>query len=215
VFSLSHCFVFLPTDQTGHHPASLILPMCTTIHSIVFFSQHSTMTSWSGDEHNFDHELWHQQSPDFKANFPMKGKSDFRSMREVRSYTPKQTVSWSRCSRCILRDASLRGMEQLRSSLRPYQEYIDYLEDVVIYNLKRELSEELASPDSSSSAGDNQCCKCSTCTCGCHKKITPPPPRNIGPLHLHLHLHLTWVLLHAVATLRRLYALRAILVQLD
>jgi hypothetical protein len=187
--------------------------MCTTIHSIVFFSQHSTMTSWSGDEHNFDHELWHQQSPDFKANFPMKGKSDFRSMREVRSYTPKQTVSWSRCSRCILRDASLRGMEQLRSSLRPYQEYIDYLEDVVIYNLKRELSEELASPDSSSSAGDNQCCKCSTCTCGCHKKITPP--RNIGPLHLHLHLHLTWVLLHAVATLRRLYALRAVLVQLD
>jgi hypothetical protein len=42
-----------------------------------------------------------------------------------------------------------------------------------------------------------------------------PPPRNIGPLHLHLHLHLTWVLLHAVATLRRLYALRAVLVQLD
>jgi hypothetical protein len=27
----------------------------------------------------------------------------------------------------------------------PYQEYIDYLEDVVIYNLKRELSKALAS----------------------------------------------------------------------
>jgi hypothetical protein len=37
----------------------------------------------------------------------------------------------------------------------PYQQYIDYLEDVVIYNLKRELSEALASPDPSSSAGDD------------------------------------------------------------
>jgi hypothetical protein len=37
----------------------------------------------------------------------------------------------------------------------PYQQYIDYLEDVVIYNLKRELSEALAYPDPSSSAGDD------------------------------------------------------------
>jgi hypothetical protein len=29
----------------------------------------------------------------------------------------------------------------------PYLEYIDYLEDVVIHNLKRELSEALTSPD--------------------------------------------------------------------
>jgi hypothetical protein len=62
----------------------------------------------------------------------------------------------------------------------PYQQYIDYLEDVVIYSLKRELSEPLASPDPSSSAED-QCCKCSTCTCECHKKYwsplpSPPPP---------------------------------------
>jgi hypothetical protein len=43
-------------------------------------------------------ELWHQQSEDFEANFPLKGKSDFRSMRDVRSYAPKQAVLWSRCS---------------------------------------------------------------------------------------------------------------------
>jgi hypothetical protein len=66
------------------------------------------------------------------------------------------------------------------------QQYIDYLEDAVIYNLKRELSEALASPDPSSSAGDDRCCKCLTCTCECHKRTTPL--RKIGPLHLH-HLH--------------------------
>jgi hypothetical protein len=64
-----------------------------------------------------------------------------------------------------------------------YQQYIDYLEDVVIYNLKRELSEALASPDPSSSAGEDRCCKCSTCTCECHKKDwsplpSPPPPHR-------------------------------------
>jgi hypothetical protein len=32
-------------------------------------------------------------------------------------------------------------------AIHPYPEYVDYLEDVVIYNLKRELSEALASPD--------------------------------------------------------------------
>jgi hypothetical protein len=67
-------------------------------------------------------------------------------------------------------------------AIDPYQQYIDYLENVVIYNLKRELSEALASPDPSSSAGEDRCCKCSTCTCDeCHKKDwsplpSPPPP---------------------------------------
>jgi hypothetical protein len=68
-------------------------------------------------------------------------------------------------------------------TIDPYQQYIDYLEDVVIYNLKQELSEALASPDPSSSVGEDRCCKCSTCTCECHKKI--------GPLYLH-HLHPHW-----------------------
>jgi hypothetical protein len=56
------------------------------------------MTSRSGDENDFGPELWQQQSPDFVANFPLKGKSDFTSMREVRSYAPKQSVLWPRCS---------------------------------------------------------------------------------------------------------------------
>jgi hypothetical protein len=34
------------------------------------------MYSWSGDEHGFSPELWHQQSEDFEANFALKGKSD-------------------------------------------------------------------------------------------------------------------------------------------
>ena len=66
-------------------------------------------------------------------------------------------------------------------AIDPYQQYIDYLEDVVIYNLKRELSEALASPDPSSSAGDDRCCKCSTCTCECHKKNSSPPPSPPPP----------------------------------
>jgi hypothetical protein len=62
-----------------------------------------------------------------------------------------------------------------------YQQYINYLEDVVIYKLKRELSEALASPDPLSSVGEDRCRKCSTCTCECHKKdwsplSSPPPP---------------------------------------
>jgi hypothetical protein len=56
------------------------------------------MASWSGDEHGFGPELWHRQSEDFVANFPLKGKTDFRSVREVRSYAPKQTVLWPGCS---------------------------------------------------------------------------------------------------------------------
>jgi hypothetical protein len=50
------------------------------------------MASWSGNEHDFGPELWHQQSEDFLANFLLKGKTDFISMCAVRSYAPKQTV---------------------------------------------------------------------------------------------------------------------------
>jgi hypothetical protein len=67
-------------------------------HSLIAFSDHSTMTSWNGDENSFGPELWWQQSPDFVANFPLKEKCDFTSMREVRSYAPKQSVLWPRCS---------------------------------------------------------------------------------------------------------------------
>jgi hypothetical protein len=101
VFSPSHYFVSLPTDRRAHHPASLLLlPISSTIHSTAFISQHSTMSSWSRDEHSFGLELWHRQSEDFEANFPLKGKSDLRSMCDVRSYALKQTVLWPRCSHC-------------------------------------------------------------------------------------------------------------------
>jgi hypothetical protein len=98
VFSLSHYFVSLPMDRRAHHPANLLLPICTTINFIAFFSQHSTMASWSGDEQDFCPEFWHHQSQDFEANFPLKGKSNFRSMCDVRSNTLKQTMLWPRCS---------------------------------------------------------------------------------------------------------------------
>jgi hypothetical protein len=32
-------------------------------------------------------------------------------------------------------------------AIHPYQEYINYLEDVVIFNLRQELTSALASPD--------------------------------------------------------------------
>jgi hypothetical protein len=96
-------------------------------------------------------------------------------------------------------------------AIDPYQQYIDYLEDVIIYNLKWELSEALASPDPPSSAGEDQCRKCSTCTCECHKK-NRPPPKDWSPAPSPPSTP-TWVLLHVVATLRWLYALRAVLEQ--
>jgi hypothetical protein len=149
------------------------------------------MTSWSGVEHGFGHELWHQQYPDSIANFPLKGKSDFSSMREVRSYAPKQTMLWPRCPHsefCVMQVyegwnnsglrfwhypyAWVRNVHEIGSSpffglltisclllystqtencsfsqcvdppaIHPYQEYIDYLEDVIIYNLQQELLE--------------------------------------------------------------------------
>jgi hypothetical protein len=165
-------------------------------------------------------------------------------MRDVRSYAPKQTVLWPRCSHdefCVMqvyqgRNNSGRhfwqcpGTEQLQLSLLampicmgkqcpqfflssffglvtfscvlqystqvkncgfsqwvdpptidPYLQYIDYLEDVVIYNLKHQLSEALPSPDPSSSAGEDRCCKCSTCTCECHKKDWSPLPSPLPP----------------------------------
>jgi hypothetical protein len=68
-------------------------------------------------------------------------------------------------------------------AIEPYQRYIDYLEDLVIYNMKQELKDALASPNPPSSTSDSSCCTCSTYTCECHKKNidwspppSPPPP---------------------------------------
>ena len=81
----------------------------------------------------------------------------------------------------------------------PYQKYIDYLEDVVIYNLKQELAQALARPDPPSSKDDgpvvgpmvvktNTGCDDEYCTCPCHEKKDdtpppsppPPPPTEFG-----------------------------------
>jgi hypothetical protein len=65
-------------------------------------------------------------------------------------------------------------------SIDPYQDYINYLHDIVIYKLQQRLDEALASPNR---PADNQCYPCATCTCECHAKMrvwsplpSPPPP---------------------------------------
>jgi hypothetical protein len=94
----SESLLHFPSHGSKGPPPSQPPSIYTTIHCIVIFSQHSTMTSWSGDGHGSSPELWHQQSENFEANFPLKGNSDSRSMCDVRSYAPKQTVLWPRCS---------------------------------------------------------------------------------------------------------------------
>jgi hypothetical protein len=42
--------------------------------------------------------LWSQQDPEVNTNFPVLDKRDFKSMHDVRKYTPNQTVSWQRCA---------------------------------------------------------------------------------------------------------------------
>jgi hypothetical protein len=78
-------------------------------------------------------------------------------------------------------------------AIHPYQEYINYLKNVVIFNLRQELVSALASPDPISTNGDdgpvtgpmlvktNTGCEDEYC-CPCHEKkdntppATPPPP---------------------------------------
>jgi hypothetical protein len=74
-----------------------------------------------------------------------------------------------------------------------YQEYINYLEDAVISNLRQELASVLASPDPTSTNSDdgpvtrpmvvktNTGCEDGYCYYLCHEKdntppATPPPP---------------------------------------
>jgi hypothetical protein len=79
-------------------------------------------------------------------------------------------------------------------TIHPYQEYINYLEDVIIFNLRKELALALASPDPTSTNGDegpvtgpmvvktNTSCEDEYWCCPCHEKkdntpaATPPPP---------------------------------------
>jgi hypothetical protein len=50
------------------------------------------------NEHDFGSQLWSQQDPKFSDNLPVQAKSDFKSMREVRSYAPNKPVQWPRCA---------------------------------------------------------------------------------------------------------------------
>jgi hypothetical protein len=75
----------------------------------------------------------------------------------------------------------------------PYQEYINYLEDVVIFNLRQELVSGLASPDLTSTNGDdgpvtgpmvvktNIGCEDEYCCCPCHEKKDNTPPSDPTP----------------------------------
>jgi hypothetical protein len=84
-------------------------------------------------------------------------------------------------------------------AIHTYQEYINYLEDVVIFNLRQELASALASLDLTSTNDDdglvtgpmvvktNTVCEDEYC-CSCHEKkdntppITPrPPPSDPTP----------------------------------
>jgi hypothetical protein len=83
-------------------------------------------------------------------------------------------------------------------AIHPYQKYIKYLEDVVIFNLRQELASALASPDPTSTNGDdgpvtgpmvvktNTGCEDEYCCCPCHEKkdntpLATPPSDPISP----------------------------------
>jgi hypothetical protein len=73
-------------------------------------------------------------------------------------------------------------------SYSPYQEYFNYLEDVVIFNRSQELASKLVSPDPTSTKDDdgpltgpmvvkpNTGCEDEYCCCPCHKKKDNTPP---------------------------------------
>jgi hypothetical protein len=62
------------------------------------------MASGSGGEYRCGPEFWEEQDPEFNEEFPILHKRDFRSMREVRSYTPNKPVwpTYSHGERCVM-----------------------------------------------------------------------------------------------------------------
>jgi hypothetical protein len=87
-------------------------------------------------------------------------------------------------------------------SIHPYQEYINYLEDVVIFNLRQELTSELASPDPTSTNDDgpvtglmvvktNAGCEDEYCCCPCHERRIKLH-QQLHPRHHLIQLHHRW-----------------------
>jgi hypothetical protein len=63
------------------------------------------MASRSGGEYGCSPYFWEEQDPEFKEEFLVMHKRDFRSMREVRSYAPNKLVLWptySHGGRCVM-----------------------------------------------------------------------------------------------------------------
>jgi hypothetical protein len=73
----------------AHHPVCAYIYVSTLLRSH-FTTQQATMSSWTGDDDDdsLDPALWSQQDPEFNNNFPVLGKRDFKSMCDVRQYTP-------------------------------------------------------------------------------------------------------------------------------
>jgi hypothetical protein len=78
-------------------------------------------------------------------------------------------------------------------AIDPYQQYITYLEDIVIFNLRQELVSALVSLDPTSTNDDdrpvtgpmvvktNIGCEDEFCCCPCHEKKDNTPPRTPPP----------------------------------
>jgi hypothetical protein len=78
-------------------------------------------------------------------------------------------------------------------AIHPYQEYINYLEDVVIFNLRQKLASALVSPNPTSTNGEdrpvtgpmvlktNTGCEDEYCCCPCHEKDNTPPATPPSP----------------------------------
>jgi hypothetical protein len=121
VFPLSHCKFPLPRIKgptTLQYPTARVCflrvtslipfpldegptthPSCTYITLLYDASpQKIAMASGSGGEYGCGPEFWEEQDPEFKGQFPVLQKRDFRSMCEVRSYAPNKPVLWPTCS---------------------------------------------------------------------------------------------------------------------
>jgi hypothetical protein len=91
---------FPRTEGPITHPSSTYITLLYDASS-----QQTATASGSGGEYGCGPEFWEEQDPEFKGEFPILQKRDFRSMCEVRSYAPNKLVLWPTCShgeRCVM-----------------------------------------------------------------------------------------------------------------